>query len=205
MIFNKAGKFHNIDFNLNGVRFECVSRYKYLGVYFCLSGSFTYAQEDLYNKSLKAYFKFSKEFLSLKSNIHIGMHVFDHTIKPILLYGCEIWDSFNPFTSKFRKGLDLVDLEQIYSKLYSEKMHQKFCKYILGVHKKATNLAVLSELSRHPLYFNIVKSMLNYYLRLEKTDSTFPLLNDAYIESKLLHLMQRSHLGTLLLNLFWIK
>jgi hypothetical protein len=48
MIFNKAGKFHNIDFNLNGVRLECVSRYKYLGVYFCLSGSFTYAQEDLY-------------------------------------------------------------------------------------------------------------------------------------------------------------
>jgi transposase-like protein len=35
------------------------------------------------------------------------------------------WGSFNPFTSKFRKGLDLVDLEQIYSKLYSEKMHQK--------------------------------------------------------------------------------
>jgi hypothetical protein len=47
--------------------------------------------------------------------------------------------------------------------------------------KKATNLAVLSELGRHPLYFNIVKSMLNYYLRLEKTGSTFPLLNDAYI------------------------
>jgi hypothetical protein len=42
-------------------------------------------------------------------------------------------------------------------------------------------LAVLSELGRHPLYFNIVKSMLNYYLRLEKTGSTFPLLNDAYI------------------------
>ena len=71
MIFNKAGKFHNIDFNLNGVRLECFSRYKYLGVYFCLSGSFTYGQEDLCNKSLKAYFKFSKECLSLKPNIHI--------------------------------------------------------------------------------------------------------------------------------------
>ena len=121
MIFNNAGKFHNIDFNLNGVRLECVSRYKYVGVCFCLSGSFTYTQEDLYNKSLKAYFKFSKEFLSLKPNIHISMHVFDHTIKSILLYGCEIWGSFNPFTSKFRKGLDLVDLEQIYSELHSEK------------------------------------------------------------------------------------
>ena len=101
MIFNKAGKFHNIDFNLNGVRLECVSRYKYLGAYFCLSGFFTYAQEDLYNKSLTAYFKFSKAFLSLKPNIHISMHVFDHTNKPILLYGCEIWGSFNPSTSKF--------------------------------------------------------------------------------------------------------
>ena len=79
---------------------NCVSRYKYLGVYFCLSGSFTYAQEDLYNKSLKGYFKFSKEFLPLTPNIHISMHVFNHTIKPILLYGCEIWGSFNPFTSK---------------------------------------------------------------------------------------------------------
>ena len=107
---------------------NCVSRYKYLGAYFCLSGSFTYAQEDLYNKSLKAYFKFSKEFLLLKPNI--SMHVFDHTIKPILLYGCEIWGSFNPFTSKFRKGLDLVDLEQIYSKLHSEKNASK----ILQIH-----------------------------------------------------------------------
>jgi hypothetical protein len=42
MIFNKAGKFHNIDLNLNGMRFECVSRYKYLGVYFCLIWLFPY-------------------------------------------------------------------------------------------------------------------------------------------------------------------
>ena len=71
-------------------------------------------------------------------------------------------------------------------------MHQQFSIYILGIHKKATNLAVLSELGRHPLYFNIVKFMHNYYLRLEKTGSTFPLLNDAYIESKLLHNAKKS-------------
>jgi hypothetical protein len=34
--------------------------------------------------------------------------------------------------------------------------------------------------------------MLNYYLRLVKTGSTFPLLNDAYIESKLLHNAKKS-------------
>jgi hypothetical protein len=31
------------------------------------------------------------------------MHVFDHTIKPILLYGSDIWGMFNPFTMKCKK------------------------------------------------------------------------------------------------------
>jgi hypothetical protein len=54
------------------------------------------------------------------------------------------------------------------------KLHQKFLKYILGVHTKTTNIAVLSELGRFPLYYNIIKAMLKYYYRLEKSQSTFP-------------------------------
>jgi hypothetical protein len=45
-----------------------------------------YAQEELYNKASKAYFKLSKDLLSLNPVLHTSMHVFDHTIKPILLY-----------------------------------------------------------------------------------------------------------------------
>ena len=41
-----------------------------------------------------------------------------------------------------------------------EKLHLKFCKSILGVHSKATNLAVYSELGRYPLFVDrIVVSM----------------------------------------------
>ena len=32
------------------------------------------------------------------------IHVFDHTIKPILLYGSEIWGSVNTQTAKFKNG-----------------------------------------------------------------------------------------------------
>jgi hypothetical protein len=32
--------------------------------------------------------------------VKTSIHVVDHTIKPILLYGCEIWGYFNPFTSR---------------------------------------------------------------------------------------------------------
>jgi hypothetical protein len=38
-----------------------------------------------------------------------SIHVVDHTIKPILLYGCEIWGYFNPFTSRFRNGNIPID------------------------------------------------------------------------------------------------
>lgn len=89
---------------------------------------------------------------------------------------------FNPFSFKFRKGqLSFCDF---FAKNHAEKLHQKFLKYILGVHTKTTNIAVLSELGRFPLYYNIIKAMLKYYYRLEKSQSTFPLLYDAFIESK---------------------
>ena len=47
LIFNKAGRLINkYDFMLNGVKLECVKTYKYLGIHFCASGSFTVAQDE---------------------------------------------------------------------------------------------------------------------------------------------------------------
>ena len=185
LIFNKAGKYISHDFIFNNVKLECVNKYKYLGIHFCASGSFSFTQDELYKKALKAYFKLSKDFLSLHPSVKTSTHVFDHTIKPILLYGCEIWGMFNPLSSKFRN--DIISFDQIYSKCPAEKLHQKFCKYILGVHSKTTNIAVLSELGRFPLYFNIIKAMLKFFHRLENPGTTFPLLKDSLAESKALH------------------
>ena len=52
--------------------------------------------------------------------------------------------------------------------------------------KKTTNFAVLSELGRFPLHFDIVKAIINFWVRLENLDN-FPLLKDAYIHSKRLN------------------
>ena len=54
----------------------------------------------------------------------------------------------------------------------------------MGVNKQATNFATLSELGRFPLHFDIIKSMIRYWNRLENLDSNFTLLKDAYEESK---------------------
>ena len=108
--------------------------------------------------------------------------MFDHTIKPILLYGCDVWGAFNPFASRFRNGI--ISCDKIFSNLVSEKLHLKFCKKILGTHKKSSNIAVLSELGRFPLHFDIVKCLLKFWHRLENLDASFPLLKNAYITSK---------------------
>lgn len=45
-------------------------------------------------------------------------------------------------------------------------MHIKYCKAILGVHRKSTNFAVLFELGRNPLYHKIIKALLYHWFRL---------------------------------------
>lgn len=189
LIFNKAGRLIKHSFRYGNENIECVSNCKYLGIWFSSSGSYSYAQNELYKKSLKAFFKLKKDLLSLNPNIRTSMHVFDHTIKPILLYGSDIWGMFNPFTMKCKK--ENPSFDNIYSGSLCEKIHLKFCKFILGVHKRTTNIAVLSELGRFPLYFNIIKCMLLYWYRLENLGKEFPLLKEAYNETKLLYLSKK--------------
>ena len=184
LIFNKAGRLIKKEFRLFDQVLESVSSYRYLGVLFSASGTFSYAQEDLYKKALKAFYKLQKDFLSLKPSVKTSLHVFDHTIKPILLYGCEIWGNINR-PSIFLKASKLSVYDIFNNKLKCENLHLKFCKNILGLHRKSANFSTLSELGRLPLHFDIIKSILNYVHRLECLDMSFPLLRAAYFQSKI--------------------
>ena len=53
--------------------------------------------------------------------------------------------------------------------LHIEKQNDKFCKYLLSVNKKASNLAVRGELGRYPLLIDVVLSMVKYWVRLNDT------------------------------------
>ena len=181
LIFNKAGRHLKENFTLNKEPLECVTSYKYLGIHFTASGSFTLAQDELYKKASKAFFKLQKNFLSLNPKINTALHVYDHTIKPILLYGSEIWGAFNTTTSRFRNGP--IALDELFSKSLCEKLHYKFCRFLLGVNNKSTKFAVLSEQGRHPMSFSIVQNILKYWHRLENLDDTYPLLKAAYTTS----------------------
>jgi hypothetical protein len=68
-------------------------------------------------------------------------------IKPIALYGVEIWGLLTP--AMLKKKLELYDL---FKNWEYEKLNLKFCKYLLGVNKRSTNIAVLSEF----VYVNVL-------------------------------------------------
>ena len=174
----QAGKFLE-NFKFQNYDIECVSNYKYLGIHFTASGSFHFAQTELYKKPLKAYFKLRKDFFSLNPSVKSSMHIFDHTLKPILLYNSEVWGSYN--ISSDRLNTRVFDLDNTFKSLQCEKLLLKFSKVLLGLHKKSVNFAVLSELGRSPLHFNIVISLVKYWYRLVNLSNESKLLHDAYI------------------------
>ena len=104
------------------------------------------------------------------------LKLFDSCVKPILLYACEIWGTsclgriakFDVFKSKMFKTMILA-----------EKLHIRFCKRVLGVHSKATNLAVYAELGRVPLLVQISNLIIKYWLRLKDTSYQNTLVGEA--------------------------
>ena len=71
-----------------------------------------------------------------------------------------------------------------------EKIHNRFCKFLLGIHKKYSNFASRCELGRLPILSFITLLTYKYYSRLEKLPSTrlvkeaFDVDRGLYLEGK---------------------
>jgi hypothetical protein len=63
------GRLIKQNFRYGNENIECVSNCKYLGIWFSSSGSYSFVQNELYKKSLKAFFKL--KFLDIYNLIHI--------------------------------------------------------------------------------------------------------------------------------------
>jgi hypothetical protein len=86
-------------------------------------------------------------------------------------------------TGEFLTSRKREKLFNIFKEWEMEKLNLIYCKHILGVTKLCTNIAVLSELGRYPLYkdlFMLKQLFMYWYYRLE--DSPSDLLSRAYNE-----------------------
>ena len=87
------------------------------------------------------------------------MKLFYQMIKPILCYASEIWSACDLSKRKFHTGDGFA---KYLDNIAIEKEHVKFCKFILGINKRAVNLAVRGELGRFPVTFSCIIQAFKY-------------------------------------------
>ena len=170
MVFsNKRSVAHQ--FTLNNCALQNVDNYKYLGCIFSNNRNFKECIELLADKARRATFCIKK---IMKNNCLSPKHllnIFDKMIMPILTYGSEIWGG--GLVKKVNK-LNLGDC------VPGEKIHRHFIKYVLGVHSKASNAAVMAETGRTPVIGEVLKLFVNFSNRLDcaETDSLLQEANE---------------------------
>ena len=129
VIFSKKKvKKDNFNFVFNGTNLQIRDTFKYLGVVFAANGSFSKCKKYLYDQANKAMFSLIKKARYLNSPIHMQLDLFDVTVLPVILYGCEIW------------GFENTDIV--------EKLQRKFSKLILGLKNSTPTCILYGELGR---------------------------------------------------------
>ena len=140
---------------------EHVNEYKYLGIYFRSSGIFTQGIKYLCNKALKAIFCIKKALISDCMNTGLYVTLYNHCVKPILLYGSEVW-SIDFLINK----PGLTQMENRYDLFLPEKTQLKFLKNVMGVHKYSVNDAVRADFGIFPLAISGLQASANFWVHL---------------------------------------
>ena len=181
MAFSKTGRIpkDKFKFNIGGEELECVTQYKYLGVTFSSSTKFSVAEKHLSLKASRALFSIKQSVFDKGLKPSAVLNIFDILVKPVALYGSELWTAYKPCY----KGKSLGDLFELSFKSNSEfdKIHTRFCKYVLGVYSKACNFAEFSELGQFPLIITSITRCLNFWMHIIQPSSE-SLISKAYLE-----------------------
>ena len=184
MIFNKRGLTlrRNYNFFLGGEPLEVTDQYQYLGLKIRPSGAMGLAVEELNTKATKAWFSISKIFYKHKRlEVHRSLQIFDSLVVPVSTYGSEFWLPHSLPVKSFRSFDNLLNC---WENFIPEKINQKCCRLILGVHKKSSRLAVLGELGRHPLLIKSLAHCLNYKLNLNNKRDSDSILGNVMVEMR---------------------
>ena len=143
MIFSKGRPNKNVQFVFQNNILEVTDEYKYLGIYLGRSGSFVTAKKQIAEQANKALFALLRKIKSLSLPFDIQIDLFDKTIKPILLYGCEVWGYGN---------IDII-----------ERVQLKFFKYIFNLKKSTPSYMIYGELGIMPLSVDIQTRFISFW------------------------------------------
>ena len=174
MVFNKRyikdkGTDDELEFRLGVDSINQTTSYTYLGVEITENLNYKTAAIALARKGRRA-------MGSLMSTIDreiikpaLALKIFKSLVQPILLYACQIWAPL--IATKQILGLKQEELDSFFdntSRIPCEAVHLRFMKWILGIHKRTTNVFCWSELGEFPLFIPAIKQAVRYQERLSK-------------------------------------
>lgn len=123
-----------------------MTEYKYLGIYLSKSGSYLNCKKHVAEQANNAMFALMRKIRVLNLPIEMQITLFNKLIKPILLYGCQIW-AFG--------DLDII-----------ERVQLKFLKRILNLKKSTPSYMVYGETGVMPLKIDIQARITSYWTNL---------------------------------------
>lgn len=183
LTFNNKGTLTQKEYKYGTDKIQQTDKYTYLGIDLDQTGTFKQAITTLQNKGLKALYKI-QQLTDNNTNINTLLNIFDHTIKPILTYGSEVWGV------SLIKHKNINNKDSIIRDIEDSKINQlelKFYKQLLRVKRNTTTIGVRGELGRHPIGIYALSNSLKYLNTLQaKPDHK--LAKQALLESKKLSL-----------------
>ena len=146
VIFSK-GKIRKIPkFKFGEEKLVVEFSYNYLGTLFNYNGNFQPAIAKQVKQAKKAAFSLKSKIKALQLSVDLQIELFDKTVVPVLLYGCEVWGC--------------ADIKQI------EVYYRKILKQVLNVKNYTPNCMVYGESGTYPLDGLIKSKMCAYWCRL---------------------------------------
>jgi hypothetical protein len=139
---------------------DVADSYTYLGITMNANGKYQDARDNIKNKASKAMYAIMKYCKGGDVPAKVALELYEKLMRPILVYGSEIW-----MMSDTQRGGIYGDNTCSKKSIPGEKVALQYARYILGVHKKTSNLAVRGELGLYPLYIECIIQMCKYWHR----------------------------------------
>jgi len=177
MVFNGKGPdIPNWRPSIHDRDIEMVSSYCYLGIIISSTGKFRQANDSLYRKGLGAYFSLRSTIDRRYIDASCLHKLFNTLVKPILLYGCQVWAPVLPTVSKvlscFSKFHNLDHAVSHIAKQQLEQVHLRHLKYLLGINRRAVNATAWGETGSYPIIIEMLKLSTKYFKRVMSLPST---------------------------------